>query len=96
MSRQCTSGDPVMEENKRVTKNYRNYMVNPKVFYSSKGHPKSSLNDYSKPENLVTSAEHVEGQSGLRSEVSKFSGWGTIDESKGMFRKNAPETEIGK
>ena len=85
-----------MEENKRVSKNYRQYLVNPKVFYSLKGHPRSSLNDYSKTQNLVTTAEHRDCQQGLRSEVSKFSGWVTIYESKGMYRKNAPETEIGK
>jgi len=33
---------------------------------------------------------------GLRSEVSRFNGWITVDEQKGITRKNAPETEIGK
>ena len=30
-----------------------------------------------------------------RVEISKFTGWVTVDEAKGMIRKNAPETEIG-
>lgn len=54
------------------------------------------LNEYTKPRVMYTSAESCESPSGLRSEVSRFAGWVTIDEKKGMFRKNAPETEIGK
>jgi hypothetical protein len=86
----------MIEGCKRVSKNYRHYLASPKIFYGIKGQPKSSLNEYSKPEILVTTGEKREPISGLRSEVSKFSGWVTIDENKGMFRKNAPETEIGK
>lgn len=57
---------------------------------------KSSLNEYSKTESLITRAETTAPKEGLRSEVSKHAGWVTVDEAKGMYRKNAPETEVGK
>jgi hypothetical protein len=80
--------------NLRITKNHRNFLVSEKTFYGLNS--RNRLNEYSKPQNLITSAETTPKQSGLRSEISKFSGWVTVDEIKGIKRKNAPETEIGK
>lgn len=79
-----------------MSKNNRQFLVSPKTFYAIKDQPKSSLNKFSKTEHMVTSAEQRPKPSGLRSEVSKFSGWVTVDEKKGIIRKNAPETEVGK
>ena len=35
-NRPTTVGDPMLEGHKRVTNNYRNYLVSPKVFYNLK------------------------------------------------------------
>ena len=86
----------LIEGNRRASKNDRNFLASQKVFFNVKNLPKSVLNEYSKPECIVSSANGKSLPEGLRSEVSRFTGWVTVDEKKGMFRKNAPETEVGK
>ena len=70
--------------------------MSPKVFYGFKDFSKGKVNQETKPECLLTSAEWRGKATGLRSEISPICGWVTVDEPNGMFRKNAPETEIGK
>lgn len=71
-------------------------MISPKVFYGLKNMSKLLHNEMTKPDSLQTTAEKRGKATGLRSEISPICGWVTVDESKGMFRHNAPETEIGK
>lgn len=88
--------EAVLEVNQRVTKNSDLVLTSPKTFYGYKDLSKAKLNQATKPECLLTSGEWRGKAKGLRSEISPICGWVTVDEQNGMFRKNAPETEIGK
>lgn len=85
----------IPEDNLRVSKNHRQFLISTKGFYNLK-QMRNQLNAFSKTDSLQLKADQMARATGLRSELSKFNGWVTVDEAKGMTRKNAPETEIGK
>ena len=74
-----------------MSQNANTYVSNPKVFYSLKPSPanREIARTFSKPEYLKTAQAAT--PSGSRRVISKHSGWITVDDETGIWRKNAPE-----
>jgi hypothetical protein len=66
-------------------------MSNPKVFMNLRNHTETGdIRNFTKPKYLITN-NNID-QKGNKTVLSKFSGgWVTIDETKSLNRKNAPE-----
>jgi hypothetical protein len=86
------TSDLLVEQNMRATVNTSKFNESHRPFYNLKkgGSP---IREYNRPDYLTLT--HHPKQEGNRTIVSRFTGWLTVDERKGMVKKNAPETEIG-
>lgn len=88
----------MLEKNFRQTKDMNTFMQSHRMFNNQRAASVLSkkpgiCQDWEKPDYLVQ--RKFPEPTGNRQVFSQFSGWLTIDESRGMRRKNAPETEIG-
>ena len=81
----------LLDQNLHVSQNANTYVINPKVFYSLKASPanREIARTFSKPDYLKTA--QAAAPTGSRRVVSKHSGWITVDDETGIWRKNAPE-----
>lgn len=82
----------ILEDNQRISVNTSAFHEKTKPHFNLIA-AKSSTKEWNRPDYMTL--ERKEPKKVNRVEISKFTGWVTVDETKGMIRKNAPETEIG-